>query len=259
LEKVLVVGKNSFIGKNIYCDKVSYVESENVNFSNYDVVINCALHPEFKTSTYAETIDIDYEIGNKACNNGCHYVMLSTSKVYGNCNHLKTYDESSELYPYDYYGENKLQSEIKLFSDFGDKVTVLRGSNIFGFEYGRNSFVGYCMTQLVNEGKIVYTISEKTKRDFLFIKDAVNIIEKVCEKKPVGVYNLSSNCGLEIGIVAKNIIKGYKYGGKFKASGPVERQFIMNNNKLMTALNLNYEFDDWENIFMKLGKELCKI
>lgn len=259
MEKVLLIGKNSFVGKNINCDKITYDESKHVDFSNYDVIINCALHPEFKIVPYNETVDVDFEIGKKASENDCHYVMLSTSKVYGNNNELKIYDENSELNPFDYYSENKLNSEFKLLSNFENKVTILRGSNIFGFEYGRNSFVGYCMTQLVNEGKIVYTISEKTKRDFIHVKDAAYLIEQVCNKKLIGVFNLSSNYGLEIGQVAKNLIKGYKYGGKFKSSGPVDRQFIMNNNKIMEALDLNYEFGDWSENFKKLGKELCEI
>jgi hypothetical protein len=61
----------------------------------------------------------------------------------------------------DYHGVNKVTTEVKLLSAFPNQVTILRGSNIFGLEYGRNSFVGYCMSQLVNEGKIKLTLSEK--------------------------------------------------------------------------------------------------
>jgi len=258
VEKILLVGKNSFIGQNINCDKVSYNESKDINFSQYDIIINCALHPEFKIVKYDETIDIDFEIGKKAYESKCHYVMLSTSKVYGNNNELKTYDENSQLNPFDYYSENKLKSETKLLENFNN-VVVLRGSNIFGFEYGRNSFVGYCMTQLVNEGKIVYTISEKTKRDFIFVKDSAYLIEEAGKHRITGIYNLSSNYGLEIGKVARNLISGYRYGGKFKSSGPVDRQFVMDNTKLLKVLNLDYTFSDYEKTFIELGKKLCKI
>lgn len=261
MDKVLVVGENSFIGKHLTkFDRVSFNDFKNVDLENYDVVVNCALNPLYKTQEYSEYNDVDWTVGRKVCNYGLHYVMLSTSKVYGQSSKLEQYTENSEVKPYDYHSENKLNTEFKLLSNYGNRITILRGSNIFGFEYGRNSFVGYCMTKLVNEGIIEYNISQVVKRDFLFIDDAVKLIEKVCEVKPFGVYNLSSNYPLEIGTVANSLIKGYNYGGKLKLTGwDLERQFVMDNSKLSNILNVKIGPFDYEKIFEDLGKQLCKI
>lgn len=257
--KTLVVGKSSFIARNLSddFDKIPYHELSTVDLGKYDVVINCALDPLYKTTKYSETIDVDFEVGVKACQSNCHYVMLSTSKVYGNSSELRVYDESSHLNPSDYHGVNKVTTEVKLLSAFPNQVTILRGSNIFGLEYGRNSFVGYCMSQLVNEGKIKLTLSEKTKRDFLFVEDAAKIIESICIKKPIGIFNLSSNYGLEIGQAIKNLINGYIHGGILEKNGfELQRQFILDNSKLKNSLNIDIGPFDFNDIFINLGKKL---
>lgn len=260
----LIVGENSFIAKSINdfftFDKCTYKEFLDTDLSPYNVVLNCALNPLYKISPYEANIDVDYQIGKKVCDLGIHYVMLSTSKVYGQCNELQTYTEESELDPFDYYSENKIISEQKLLQEFSDKVTILRGSNIFGFEYGRNSFMGYCMSQLVNEGKVILTMSEKTKRDFIFVNDAADIITEACLQRPTGIYNLSSNYGLEIGRIIESLIHGYVYGGKMiKKSDRFERQFILDNTKIKKKLGIEIGPYPFEKICYRLGQQLCKI
>ena len=141
MAKVLIVGKNSFIGTSLSkvkdgnkFKKISYKNLYNVDLKEYDVVINCSLNPSFKSSVYHLGIDVDYDVAHKAYESGCHYVMLSTRKIYGSSTALKTYNEESEENPYDHYSENKLKSEKKILSQFGDRATVIRGSNLFGYE-----------------------------------------------------------------------------------------------------------------------------
>jgi nucleoside-diphosphate-sugar epimerase len=264
MSKLLVVGETSFIGKHLsneLFDKVSYKDFQKLDLSQYDVVLNCALNPLYKTHPYDKNIDVDLNVGLTACKSGCHYVMISTSKVYGNSEELKTYTELSEVECVDHYSKNKLITENILLGNFPTQVTILRGSNIFGFEYGRNSFVGYCMSQLVNEGLIEITIDGHTKRDFLYVEDAAKIIEKVCEVKPLGVYNMSSNQPVTVYDVCENLIRGYPYLGGIviTGKGKFERQFLLDNTKLKEALKMKIGPFDFENIFYELGKRLCKI
>lgn len=258
MNKTLVVGENSFIARHLNCDKVSYKDHHTVDFSKYDTIINCALNPLYKISPYSLDLDVDYEIGEKASASGCHFVMLSTSKVYGDSSVLSTYDENSEMSPVEHYGKNKLTTEFKLLSNFALHVTILRGSNIFGYEYGRNSFVGYLMSQLVNEGKIKFSINPNTQRDFLFVEDAAKIIEKVCEVKPFGVYNLSSNQPISAIDIAKKLVEGYPYGGKIESfeSTWSERQFALDNTKIKKKLGIEIGPFDFNSIFYDLGKQL---
>lgn len=256
--KVLVVGEKSFIGRALVnYDRVSFKNFNQVNLNDYSVVVNCALNPAFKIGPYRESIDVDYLVGRRACEKGCHFIMISTSRVYGDSSELTVYNESSPTDPTDYYGKNKLEAEHKLLTRFPDQVTVLRGSNIFGFEYGRNSFMGYCMSQLVNEGRITFTISDQIRRDFLFVDDAVKIIEAVCRQRPIGIYNLSSNYALPIHRVIENLIAGYDYGGEIVyANDRLDRQFVLDNSKLKSVLGIEIGPYDFDAICRKLGQQL---
>ena len=99
--KTLIVGQNSFIGKHLFhsmknVDIISYSDIDNVNISEYNTILNCAISPEMKFDDYREHRDIDYKVACKARLHNCHFIMLSTRKVYGNSTELKTYNEESE-------------------------------------------------------------------------------------------------------------------------------------------------------------------
>lgn len=258
MSNVLVVGEHSFIGRELTeYTRVSYKNFHQVDLTQFDVVLNCALHPQYKISGYTDGIDVDFEVGRKACEYNCHFIMLSTSKVYPEYDDLTVYDEFSNPDPVSYYGENKLKTELKFLANFPDKVTILRGSNIFGFEYGRNSFMGYCMSQLVNEGRIQYTINLDTKRDFLYVSDAVTMIKGVAAQKPLGVYNLSSGHPTTAKFIAENLIAGYAYGGKLSTtSDKYERQFVLDNTKLKNRLGIDIDISNYAETMKNLGKLL---
>lgn len=246
MEKILIVGKKSLIGQALYkfinCDIVSYNDIKKINFKNYDVVVNCALNPLSKTNTYDEKNDVDYEIAVKANSNNCHYVMLSTRKIYGSSTVLKKYTEESEENPYDYYSENKLKSEKKILSQFGDKATIVRGSNVFGYEPGRNSMMGYFLNHLGDNGVIKYDILSTTSKDIIHVGDAVQIISKICYQKPLGIYNMGTsfpytmlNVGIFLldGFNNKVIENRMKFEGEFYGE-----QFVLDTTKICSTLNI---------------------
>jgi len=259
-QKVLVVGENSFIAKHLLTyDKVSYYNFNEVDLSKYDAVINCALNPLYKSNSYNEEYDVDLSVGKRTCDSGLHYIMLSTSKVYGNSHELKTYTEEDECFPYDYHSENKLITEQKLLSNYSQQTTILRGSNIFGYEPGRDSFTGYCIKQLIETNSIELTIDKNTVRDFLPVEVAADIIKRVVDLGPIGVYNLSSGFGITVEDFVYILMSGYNMNGKiiYKDSKP-DRQFILNNKKLFNRMMIAY---DNKNIFTKIQDIgiLCKI
>lgn len=249
MAKVLIVGKNSFIGKSLYkvkdgnkFKKISYNDLYDTDLKNYDVVVNCSLHPLFKTSTYHLGIDVDYDVAHKSYLSGCHYVMLSTRKIYGSSTILKTYNEESEENPYDHYSENKLKSEKKILNQFGDKTTIIRGSNLFGYELGRNSMMGWFLNQLDKDGIIRYNVLSTTSKDIIHVDDASNIISKICSFKPTGIYNLGTSYPysmLGIGISLMDGFNDRKIENKLKFEGDVHgEQFVLDTKKICSTLNI---------------------
>lgn len=244
--KILIVGKNSFISKNIISvdeiDRVSFDDIENVNFSNYDAVLNCSIHPNTKTEKYNEKNDLDFIVAEKSHKNKCYYLMLSSRKVYGSSDVLIEYTEESDTNPNDFYGENKLITEDRIRNNF-DNYCIMRCSNIYGMEIGRKSFLGFCLNQLKSDRRIVYEISGRTKRDFLPVEVLGDIIVKSCNKNLTGIYNVGSNYPLEIGKIASYLIEGYK-SGYFQDGTEAKDQFVLNTDKLKKDLdiyiNVNY-------------------
>lgn len=261
LKKILVVGKNSFIGKKFFdysnlVDIVSHTEIEHVNFNQYDSVLNCSINPDYKNNSYQENNDFDFLVYEKCLKNNCHYVMLSTRKVYGKSDTLKKYDEKSETNPFDHYSHNKLITEEKI-KKYSTNYTILRGSNVFGEEYDRQSFMGFCLTQLKNNDRIIFDVDGSVRRDFISVKEVSKILEKVCRQKKTGIFNLSSNFALAISEIPRLLIIGKK-SGEFQDGNKITDQFVLDNNLISKTFEVKIKSDYTED-FIEIGKTLCKI
>jgi nucleoside-diphosphate-sugar epimerase len=261
VNKILVVGKNSFIGQNFSnqssnIDLISHKEISTTDFSSYGTVFNCSISPDFRTKKYEEQNNIDFIVAKKSHENACHFVMLSTRKVYGQSDDLITYTETSEIKPIDNYAENKYITENKIRNNF-DNYTILRASNVFGNEHGRNSFLGFCLTQLKENDKIVFELSEQIKRDFILVDEVSRVLKIICDSRKTGTYNLSSNYALEIGNVAKNLIEGYG-SGSFEYGDKITDQFMLDNNKLQSEFQIEIK-KNYTNELKMIGENLCKI
>lgn len=268
MAKVLIVGKNSFIGNSLSNVKdgnkfkrISYDQLYDVNLKDYDVVVNCSLHPNFKSSIYHHAIDIDYDVAHKSYESGCHYVMLSTRKIYGSSTVLRSYDELSEENPYDHYSENKLKAEKKILAQFGDRVTVIRGSNLFGYEPNRNSMMGYFLNQLDKDGVIRYNIISTTSKDIIHVDDATKIISMVCTQKPLGLYNLGTSYPYTMLNIGLFLIDGFNNGminDRLKCEGEVYgEQFILDTKKICSTLNIETpSVQNYHKIISDIGAKL---
>jgi nucleoside-diphosphate-sugar epimerase len=221
MNKILVIGKNSFIGSNFArwskcADIISHTEIDSVDFKNYNAVVNCCISPDYRNSE------------------------------------LKTYTEDSPINPVDFYSENKFITEEKIRNNL-EKYTILRGTNVFGNEYGRKSFMGFCLTQLKDNDKIIFNISGDIKRDFVHVDEVSRILKKVCSVGKNDTYNLSSGYGLTISDISKLLIAG-KGSGEFECSGPILDQFILSNYKLCHDFDLSVKKEYTYDILM-IGKK----
>lgn len=271
MRKFLVVGPNSFIsksinsGEGIIIDKISIRDRtniDNIDFSNYESVINCAIHPNYINETYNQEFDFDFQLASRAMKSDCHYVMISSRKVYGENSSLFKLNEGSPKRPIDNYGKNKLITEWFIHENFQENqksFTIVRCSNVFGYEYGRKSFLGFCMNQLKNNGHIHFDVSSKVIRDFIPVEYLGEILKLVMERKPIGIFNLSSNYGLEIGKIPHYLIEGYGSGTFSSDDENIKDQFILDCSNLERTLGVEMTHFDYKNIINKIGEKLCKI
>jgi nucleoside-diphosphate-sugar epimerase len=270
MRKILIIGLNSFISKSIIESDNSIIERvsirekniDAIDFSKYEVVLNCSIHPNYINNEYDSKYDLDYQLIDKAVDNGCHYVMLSSRKIYGQSEDFIQLNENSPKNPIDNYGKNKLITEQHLTNKYINKngsVTIVRCSNVFGLEYKRKSFLGFCLNQLKDSGHIHFDISSKIKRDFIPVEYVGQILRLIMEKKPKGIFNLSSNYGLEIGKIPQYLIEGYGSGSFSSNESSINDQFRIDCSKIEKELHLNIGPFDYKKIINEIGKKLCRM
>lgn len=269
MKKFLVIGSNSFISNSIHSDseciidKISLKEKniDDINFSEYDSVINCAIHSNYINEKYDSNFDLDFQLIKKVLNTDCHYVMISSRKIYGEYPQIINLNENSIKKPTDNYSKNKLITEWLIHENFQEKqksFTIVRCSNAFGFEPNRKSFLGFCIDQLVKKKHIHFDISSKTKRDFIPVDYLGKILKMVMNKKPIGIFNLSSNYGLEIGKIPLYLIEGYGHGTFSSNDEIIKDQFILDSSQLENALNIKIPKFDYKKIINQIGEKLKK-
>lgn len=260
---ILIVGK-SFIGNALYnynksfnYKVISHNDITGIDYSKFNIVINTAISPLYRNNSYSIDYDIDVKIANMACSAGCYYIMISSRKVYGNFKQLKTLTEMDPYNPFDYYSENKSITEQYLITNFRENVCIIRGSNFFGFELNRESFFGFCLTNLLKYSKIDCSINENIIRDFIEISDVVFLLDKIFKYKPVGIFNLGLNKGFSVKTIADNLILGFTEG-IFNGREDLEfdQQFILDTTKLYNSIKFTPNYINYEDTFINLGKQL---
>lgn len=252
--KVLIIGKNSFIAKYFIrtCidNKINYDVCSHSDipkkFDGFTWVINFTINPKFFTDKHSDAIDQDILIAKKVSKfQNLKYVMISSRMVYDSNNSLipmledfKTKRKLNTI-----YGSNKVLSEkyCKSIISF-DNLLIIRGSNIFGYEYGRKSFTGTALNRLACESQILLDISKKTKRDFIPVNYFSDCLLKLMLKKCNGLYNISSGLGITLEDFCNAIIKGYGGGGIVTIVGAkIKDQFILDNQKLLSVVSYNID------------------
>ena len=86
-KKILIFGKNSFIGSNLYTFlknkhfvKIKSFNSKSLkNLNKFDYVINCSINKNYINKIYSENYDFDFKIVNKL-NKNTNFIFLSLEK-----------------------------------------------------------------------------------------------------------------------------------------------------------------------------------
>lgn len=144
---------------------------------------------------------------------GCkNFVLASTAAVYGRNSNLPL-DDDAKPYPESPYATSKLLMEYMAESFKDQSVAILRFFNVYGEgqrdEGGYLSAIPIFLKQYNNNEPLTVTGDGKQTRDFVYVGDLVEAIEKSISFN--GVLNIGS--GQEISIV--DIAKMFKDDIKF--------------------------------------------
>lgn len=194
-----------------------------------------------------------------------NFIYFSTFHVYGTIGGEIT--EESPLEPKNDYGSTHLFAEyyIKQFGFTHNlQYTILRLTNSYGMPTFIDSNKWYLvLNDLVKSAyekkKILLKSNGKVKRDFIYMGDVTNIVEKLLDREATNtIYNLSSNKTYEV-LELANIVKK-EYEKKYNKNIEIQ----INNDDKMTYDDIsvkNYKLKSIINfeVIDKMSEEVNRI
>lgn len=263
---VLLIGKNSFIGKNIYNKLKKKLDITCLNFETgikkkknffkkFKFIINCSINTDYVKKNYKKKNDFDLLLAKKIQFTNCKYIFLSSRKVYQPKFNIT---EVTKTKPTDQYGKNKLLSEKKLKNILSERLLVLRISNIIGLKEHNTrrvhaTFLDYFYNNIKNNNIIFF---KKSYKDFLSINQFVHILFLLIKINAYGIFNVS----LGRKVYLKNIVKWLNYFNKKKINYIQEDKnmnlvsFTLNNDKLKKIINYKILVNDLKKDCLNISK-----
>lgn len=243
---IVVVGKNGLMGTEMQrhfsgTEWLFLSHSEALADTTWTktarCLINFAFSPALRVNDYDENEDIDSRLASLTQPH-THYIMMSSRTVYGPAPIDSCLRESDKPAPQTPYAHNKLHIEQRLTDQLKDRLTVLRGANVFGHEAGRKSFFGMALASLKNKGQIVFDMDPAVKRDFLAVWHVADALGRIAASPKPGLYNLGSGYGTPCRDIASWLIEGYGSGEMVSTSDELRDDFYLDMTKTKTAFKL---------------------
>jgi UDP-glucose 4-epimerase len=263
--RLLVVGAGSFIARHFLAacrGPVSAVGYDAIDRSDLldgvDRVISCARHPLLGSERYhVATMDPDVRLAERIAGRAIEYVMLSSRKVYAPS--ARPLAEADPTAPQDLYGQQKLAVEKALRAKLGERLTVLRLANVFGYERGpeRRTFLSLLLDGLADEGRIRLDMSPFTARDFLPVEACARLLARIVAAPPGGVLNVGSGIALPTGRLALWVLEGYGRGELVIESPREHDAFVLDINKLTRHYGAPCTYDELRAACLDLGRRLA--
>jgi nucleoside-diphosphate-sugar epimerase len=218
--RILVTGRDSFIGKNFRrfskyrnIEEISVRNStgRDIDFHNYDVVLHLAaiVHRDKKipeNEYFKINRDLSLNIAQHAKESGIkHFIFMSTTKVYGNfVPGSDPWKEDSPCCPDEPYGRSKYEAEIglgKLASpDF--KVTVIRTPVVYGPEVKANIFK---LIRLIEKVPLLPFAGINNNRHFTYVENLTGFIDRIIETGISGTFMAMDDKGISTTRLVKNL------------------------------------------------------
>jgi UDP-glucose 4-epimerase len=219
--RILLVGRGSFLAGHVRAalpvERVRAVGHDQIDepdlLDGIACVINFARHPQLGSERYRlETMDPDLRLARRIGERKIAYLMLSSRKVYAP--RERPLAEADPTEPGGAYGRAKLALERRLAGLLGERLTILRLANVFGYERtpGRVTFLSSLLDRLAREGEIHYDMSPFVTRDFLPVEAFARLLVDIARARPGGILNIGSGIALPTGRLALWILEGFGRG-----------------------------------------------
>lgn len=206
MKRVLITGKNSYIGTSVekwlmrepdsyMVDTVDMEDSswKAMDFSKYDVVFHVAgiahvsSDPKLENLYYKVNRDLTIETAKKAKDEGVkQFIFMSSIIVYGESRSSKRIiDINTMPTPSNFYGESKLQAEegIKPLETDNFNIVILRPPMI----YGKGSKGNYL--RLAKMARMIPIFPDiENERSMLYIENLCEFIKAMIDNEETGLF-----------------------------------------------------------------------
>ena len=205
MKKILITGKNSYIGSSVeyWLSKYNVYDTttldlrnldwKDYDFSEYDVVFHVAGIANFSKDSSKQELYrkvntlLAIDVAEKAKAEGVkQFIFMSSIIVYGDSELTHRIITSSTIpEPSDFYGESKLQAEIGLskLADSTFKIAILRPPMI----YGKNSKGNY--PKLSNVSKLLPIFPDfYNQRSMLHIDNLCEFVKQIIDNEKGGLF-----------------------------------------------------------------------
>ena len=267
-KKIIIIGKNSFIGSNLYIalrnklliKLISYKQFNKFikKIDEYDYICNCSQTKNYQRKKYSTKYDLDYQIAKRIIKFKIKYVFLSSRKIYKSKSNIK---ENGKILTNSNYSKNKVLSEINLKKVLKKRLLILRISNVIGLKIKsrrtlNNTFFDNYLNILKKKKNFFY---KNDFKDFLSIKQFVKIFLYLIKKDSYGIYNVS----LGKKVYIKEIINWLNFYNKkpnifiaFKKNTWNDDSFTLNNKKLLKKISIKITKAQLRKDCLKLSKKI---
>jgi nucleoside-diphosphate-sugar epimerase len=245
-------GLNYVEGGHIHSDfeDIQYLQRQ-IDYKNYNILINCAFYmpskyidiePDKKLYTKNKDL-VDFLVESFTGAADLRIINISSVDVYG-CGKKKLVgvNEYSPLIIDDYYSRAQEYQERKFRINFRHTID-LRMSLVYGKHKEKETFLEDAVKKAINNEDIHIKGDGSSTRDYVYVEDAVNVINHFIEKSMVGkdTYNLTSGEVIETKKLAEDIIEIFDSKSNIKEIEGEERPSIsFDSSKLKKETKINF-------------------
>lgn len=254
--KVLIIGKNGYVAKNVVTafEKSAAIAdvhaisvrsgSAEVDFTGYDVCIHTAALVHKKESDYKEAdyfhvnTELTLALAEKAKSQGIkQFVFLSTMAVFGQEQGEIT--EKSELNPKTFYGKSKLAAEqaLQAMQDEHFAISIVRPPMI----YGPNCPGNYALLRKLAKKTPIFPFV-KNERSMLFIDHLCAMLEQLIVNRDAGIFHPQDGTFINTAEMVRSISGQHKKPLYFSRLGGAMLRIVRGHVPIVTKVfgNLTY-------------------
>ena len=271
LHNILITGSRGFVGdhicKSYFKNKYNLITENPADnqrnditkieyFENFGDKIDAIIHLAAKTSindsltdpyeTYYINIIGTLNVLEFAKRKKITNLIFLSTYVYGQPQYLPI-DENHPINPHSPYNKSKIIAE-SLCEDyskiFGINVVILRPFYLYGYNRKKNTLIRSILDQ-INTNEIVKLSNEKTSRDFLYISDFSELLNKILNRFPPGcnIYNVGSGTSYTITEISRKIANLLNKEIRICYDGSIRKQDI---NEMVADITRTSKEFDWK-------------